>query len=229
MTTSHESTVSHEPVLPTSVLPASTPATMSEDQAQEVIRQASRHWGVLLSLGILLGGLGVAVMVWPQQTIVVVAALMGIALLVSGVFSIVGGFTAPDQSTASRVLMTISGVLSIALGLVAFRSVAHAAVILALLVGLGWLMRGIVDLVNGISSAKGTPGRGFVIAGGVVGLLFGLAVLVWPAITLTALIWVSGFWLVVLGLLQVFASFKLRGLARSTDASHDGPRITAPA
>lgn len=184
-----------------------------EAEATTIVAALGKHWGLVLTFGILMGGLGVAVMAWPDKTIVVLAVLLGISLLVSGVFSLVAGFTQPDQQTSTRVLSVISGALSILLGFLAFQSITQATVILALIVGIGWLMRGIFDLVAGIS-AKGIPGRGLAITSGVLGLLAGMAVLLWPGITLTALAWIGGLWLLVMGIVQIVAAFSLRSAAK---------------
>jgi uncharacterized membrane protein HdeD (DUF308 family) len=190
-----------------------------EPDPREIVAALGRHWGILLSFGIIMAGLGVAVMVWPDKTIVVLAILLGVALLVSGVFSLVAGFTQPDQQTSTRVLSVISGILSILLGLLAFQGITQATVILAIIVGIGWVMRGIIDLVAGIG-ASGVPGRGLAITTGILSLIAGVAVLVWPSITLTVLAWVGGLWLVIVGLVQIAAAFSLRSAARHS--SDDG-------
>jgi uncharacterized membrane protein HdeD (DUF308 family) len=185
---------------------------VTEADPNTIIAALGRHWGVLLAFGILMSGLGVAVMAWPDKTIVVLAILLGVSLLVSGLFSIVAGFTQPDQQTSTRVLTIISGALSILLGFLAFQSITQAVVILALIVGIGWLMRGIFELVTGLG-AKGVPGRGLVITTGILSILAGGAVLLWPGITLTVLAWIGGLWLLVVGIVQIVASFRLKSAA----------------
>ena len=175
----------------------------------------SKHWGLLLSFGILMIGLGIAMMVWPHITVGAVAILLGISLLVSGVFSLVGSFTQPQLHTGGRVLMGVSGALSILVGLMCFRSIFQAVAILAIFVGIGWLFRGIMDLIAGFGAAKGTPGRGWAIAGGIVAVLAGLAVLAWPGVTLVALAWISGLSMVVIGIVEIVAAFSLRKLAKA--------------
>jgi len=41
-----------------------------------------------------------------------------------------------------------------------------------------------------------------------------MVVLTWPAITLEALVWVTGLWLVVLGVIEIIGSFQLKSMAR---------------
>jgi len=187
----------------------------STDQPVEVFKvddivAASKHWGVLLAFGILTGGLGAAMIIWPDKTVAVAAVLFGISLLISGVFGLVASFTQPDRSTGSRVLMAISGAISIALGLIAFRGITQAIAILVILVGIGWVMRGIIELVAGIQAPKGMPGRGLTITSGVIGLAAGAAILVWPSITLTVLVWIVALTLILIGLVEIVAAFQLR-------------------
>jgi uncharacterized membrane protein HdeD (DUF308 family) len=198
---------------------------VTDAEARQIVGALGKHWGVVLSFGIIIAGLGIAVMAWPDATIKVLAVLLGVSLLISGIFSLVGSFTQPDQQTGSRVMMAISGALSIVLGFIAFQGITQATAILALLVGVGWLVRGILELVAGFGAEKGTPGRGLVITVGALSIAAGAAVLLWPSITLTALVWVSGLWLLVLGLLQIVAAFGLRRAAREVAAEVDQPAV----
>lgn len=194
----------------------STPASPQLDpdgsDISEVLARMGKHWGLFLFLGVMSVLLGIAMMVWPQITVGIIAILLGAWLLISGVFSLVSSFAAADADTASRVMMAIVGILSILLGVLCFRSIHQAVEILALFVGIGWLLRGIVDLVAGIQ-AKGQEGRGLTIFLGILGIVAGFVVLLWPGITLTVLAWVSGVWLVLVGIIWIFSSFKLKKAA----------------
>ncbi len=188
----------------------------NEDRSDQIAGALGRNWGIVLSLGIVLAGLGAAVMVWPQATIGVVAVLLGVALLISGIFSLIAGLTRADQPTALRVLAGISGLLSLGLGIFALSGLTEAVTLLAYMIGFGWIVRGIADLILGIGS-KGMRGRGLTIAAGVLGLLAGAVVLVWPSITLLALAYISGIWLIALGVLQAVLAMRLRTVATAGD------------
>ena len=198
------------------VVAVAVTTTTPEEQADQIAGALGRNWGVLLGLGIILAGLGVAVMVWPEVTIGIIAILLGIALLISGLFSVIAAFTRGDQPTGVRVLGGLFGAVSIILGGIALSGMTEAVWILALMIGFGWIVRGISDLALGIGS-QGKRGRGLTITAGIIGIIAGTVVLVWPSITLLALAYISGIWLILLGVLQVVLAFRVRKVATADD------------
>ncbi|MFL6182534.1 MAG: HdeD family acid-resistance protein [Actinomycetes bacterium] len=176
-------------------------------------RLLGRSFGVVLAFGIATVALGIILMVFTEESVKFFAVICGIYLILSGVFMLVASFSDDVGTGGMRFISAVGGLLSILLGIVAFRGIAQAVVILALLIGVGWIIRGVADLVEGFAN-PGMPGRGWVIFIGLLSLLAGIVVLVWPAITLSALVWVSGLWLVALGIVEIIGSFQLRGMAR---------------
>jgi uncharacterized membrane protein HdeD (DUF308 family) len=182
---------------------------MSDTGVDSVQKYLGRSWGLVLTFALLTLVLGVVLMVWPEETVVVVAVLMGIYLVVSGIVQLISSFTVEGATTGLRVFGAIAGVLSILLGIFAFRSLAHAVAVLALLIGFGWLLRGVAEVVGALAD-RDMPSRGWVVTLGVLSALAGVVVLVWPAPSLGVLVWVTGIWLVVLGIFELFAAFALR-------------------
>jgi uncharacterized membrane protein HdeD (DUF308 family) len=63
-----------------------------------------RHlWKSVLALGVLTLVLGVAVLIWPGDSIVVASVVFGVYLLVSGIAQVIAAFTL-GMSLGSRVL-----------------------------------------------------------------------------------------------------------------------------
>ena len=177
--------------------------------ARDVSALLGRTWGWLLTFGILCLLLGIVVLAWPKETVLVVSWLVGIYLLVSGIFQVVQCFTG-DKSGGIRALLAISGVISIMLGLFAFRSIAHSVSLLAILIGVGWLISGISELVVALGD-KGFPGRGWAIFSGILGIIGGLVVLIWPAASLFVIFTFFGIWLIVIGCWEIYSAFRMRG------------------
>lgn len=186
-------------------------STPSTDQLQGML---GRTFGAVLAFGLATIALGIILMVFTEQSVAFFAVIVGIYLIFSGIFMIVASFSSETGGTGMRVLSAIAGLFSVLLGIVAFRGISQAVAVLALLIGVGWVVRGIAELIEGISN-PGMPARGWVIFIGALSLVAGIVVLAWPAITLNALVWVTGLWLVFLGIVEVVGSLQLRKLAQT--------------
>ncbi len=186
-------------------------STSSTDQLQGML---GRTFGAVLAFGLATIALGIILMVFTEQSVAFFAVVVGIYLIFSGIFMIVASFSSETGGTGMRVLSAIAGLFSVLLGIVAFRGISQAVAVLALLIGVGWVVRGIAELIEGISN-PGMPARGWVIFIGALSLIAGIVVLAWPAITLNALVWVTGLWLVFLGIVEVVGSLQLRKLAQT--------------
>lgn len=172
--------------------------------------QIGRNWWVLLLLGIISLGVGVIALVWPGASIVIIAILLAIWLLISGIFQVVRAF-AHGLSGGMRTLLIITGIISIVLGLFMFRSHFQAVEILAIFIGIAFLFRGFGALFVG---AEEKSGRGWNIFGGIVMLIGGVVVLVWPGISLVTLAWITGIWLIIIGIFEIVSSFSLKSAAK---------------
>ena len=182
------------------------------------VSDLARHlWMSAVLFGLLGVILGIVVLAWPGPSILVAAGLFGVYLVVSGIVMVVLAFRLPE-STGSRVLNFISGVLSVILGILAFRHFGqgYAILLLAIWIGIGFIFRGITALAFA-AGGKGIPGRGWTIFFGIISLLAGLVVLAYPFDSIVTLALVVGIWLIVLGVLEVISGFGMRSDAKKVE------------
>jgi uncharacterized membrane protein HdeD (DUF308 family) len=171
-----------------------------------------RHWGWVLAFGIITLAVGVVVLIWPGRTLVVVAVLFGIQLIVMGIFRFVAAFAAGDVGGGTRVLYALLGVLSLIIGLYALRHVLITLLALALLLGIFWIVSGAVELFNALAHRE-VPHRGWVIFMGILSIVAGIVVLVYPGISLLTLAIVLSIWLLIYGVMEIVIAFRIRSLA----------------
>ncbi|MGW2468708.1 HdeD family acid-resistance protein [Streptomyces bauhiniae] len=169
-------------------------------------------WQVVLLTGIASLILGILVLIWPGATLVAVGVLFGLYLLVSGVFQLVSAF-GTHKKTSLRVLAFLSGGLSILLGLLCFRGPMQSILLLALWIGIGWLIRGITQTMAAISD-KVMPARGWHIFLGVVTFIAGIVLIDSPFESVAVLTLVGGWWLIVVGIVEIITSIRIKGRAK---------------
>ncbi len=184
-------------------------AVQSRTDVADVVAEVGRHWGLLLAVGAVTALTGVLTLVWPGRTIVVVAVLFGIQLVVAGLFRFVAALAAGDESGGTRVLYAVLGILSLIAGLYALRHLFLTIAALALLLGIFWIVNGVVEVIAAAGD-RTMAGRGWQAALGVLSIVAGVVVLVSPSISLLTLAVVLGAWLVVLGVGQIVLAFQLR-------------------
>jgi len=177
-----------------------------------MVVRVGRHWGWVLAFGVVTLLVGVAALVWPGRTLIVVAVLFGIQLIVTGIFRFAAAFASDDVTGGTRVLLAVLGVFSLIIGLYAVRHVLITLLALALLLGIFWIISGAVELFTALSH-RGMRGRGWTATMGILSILAGIVVLVYPSITLLVLAVVLGVWLLVFGAMQIILAFQIRSLA----------------
>ncbi|HTZ14510.1 MAG TPA: HdeD family acid-resistance protein [Mycobacterium sp.] len=176
----------------------------------ETPRPLQYLWQSMLLTGILTVVLGGLILGWPGISILTAATLLGIYLLVSGIAEVVFAFSL-HVSVPYRVLLFITGALSVALGILSLRHFgdSYAVLLLALWVGIGFLFQGVAMTATAISY-RDLPGRGWGIFFGMVSILAGLVVLAWPFDSIEMLAYVTGAWLVVIGIFETVAALSAR-------------------
>ncbi len=165
-------------------------------------------WKSVLLSGFLSLVLGILVLAWPGKTILVAAIFFGAYLLVTGISQVFHAFTL-HVSAGGRVMLFISGAAALVLAVLCFRSIADSILLLAIWIGVGFIFRGVATAVSAISD-PGTPGRGWEIFVGVISLIAGIIILASPFPSLAVLtLWVGAF-LIVMGIFEIVASFRIR-------------------
>jgi uncharacterized membrane protein HdeD (DUF308 family) len=165
-------------------------------------------WKSVLLTGILSLILGAMMLAWPGPTLIVAAIFFGAYLLVTGVSQVFHAFTLP-LSGGGRALLFISGAASLVLAVMAIRHIGDAVWLLAIWIGIGFVFRGVATAAAAFSDHD-TPARGWEIFIGIATLVAGIIVLAYPFDSLPTLIWVTGCWLIALGIVEIIGAFSIR-------------------
>jgi uncharacterized membrane protein HdeD (DUF308 family) len=187
----------------------------------EVFGTPASAWKTMLIVGIITLILGLIVAFHPSGSLNVIAVLIGVILIVSGLFHLIGMFS---SGASHRVWLGISGLLLIVIGVVLIRHLHLTVALMGLLIGITWIVQGLAALAAGLSGDTG-EGRGWWIFFGIVSLIGGIVVTAFPTNSVTVLAVLVGIWFIVQGLFEIIGAFMFRRAIRQEQAAAvDSPR-----
>jgi uncharacterized membrane protein HdeD (DUF308 family) len=184
----------------------SSSTNAAADQTHAMMKDVADHWGLIVVMGVLSVILGILAIVYPGATIVTVSIFFAAWLFVSGIFSLIGSFSR-DGDTGSRVLSAILGVLSIIVGFALLRTPFQSVEVFIFVIGIFFLIQGVMTFVGAFARKEG---RNWAILSGLLGILAGLIILIYPISSAATLALIGGIWLIFLGVMQIAAGIQLR-------------------
>jgi uncharacterized membrane protein HdeD (DUF308 family) len=113
-----------------------------------------------------------------------------------------------------KILSVVLGILTIIAGVICFTRPQASLVILAILLAAGWIADGVADLARGFSGDRSGGERTYLIVLGVVSIVAGLVVAIFPGPSLALLTQVAGVALIIIGALTCLSA--IMGRRRST-------------
>lgn len=168
-------------------------------------------WGTSFILGLITLILGVILAFRPTESLTVIAVLLGIAMIVSGIFHIVRAFRSGEHE---RVWHGIAGVLFILAGIVLIRHLNLTVALIGLFIGFTWIIQGVAVLMGGFPGRHGRAETGWSVLFGVISLIAGIVVISAPIVSVAALTIFMGAWFIVMGLMEMFGAFLTRRAAK---------------
>ena len=160
-------------------------------------------------LAVVLGGV---LMAWPGITLGTVIALFAIFVFADAVVSAIGAFR-DGQSAGDRVLLGIRAAIEVAAGIAAIAYPAATAAVMTVVIGIYAITVGGLELAaSGRLAKAGVPGTGWLIVSGLLAVVTGIALVVWPGIGAVTLALVFGAYLAIAGfVLLISAAVTPRG------------------
>lgn len=104
--------------------------------------------------------------------------------------------------------LAASGVIGLLLGVVALFFPGAAVLYAAILLGIGLIVQGVIEIAAAIRAGTGAAGRGWLVAFGVLALVAGILVLASPGAGIVVLAWGLILWFLIVGVHDLLAAFS---------------------
>jgi uncharacterized membrane protein HdeD (DUF308 family) len=165
-----------------------------------------RAWQTTIVLGVVTLILGLIVSFHPSTSLNVIAVLIGLLLIISGIFHLIRVF---DRGESHRIWLGIAGLLLIVVGVVLIRHLNLTVALMGLIIGITWIVQGISALATAIAGGPG-EGRGWWIFFGIISLIAGIVVTAVPTSSVTTIAVLVGIWFIIMGLFEIIGGFMIR-------------------
>jgi uncharacterized membrane protein HdeD (DUF308 family) len=180
---------------------------------------AATGWQAMVFVGVVTVLLGLIVALHPSGSLNVIAVLLGVLLVISGIFDLVRVF---DRRETHRVWLGIAGLLLVVIGVLLIRHLDLTVALVGLVIGITWIVQGLAELVDAFSGGPGER-RGWWIFFGLISLVAGIVVVAVPTTSVTVLAVLVGIWFIVTGLTEIVGGFMQRHADSKPQAGQGQP------
>ena len=181
-----------------------------------MLENISRNWWMFAVRGVAAVIFGVLALIWPGQTLQALVLVFGAYALVDGIFAIFAGIAA--RGTFDRWwAMLLEGVAGVVIGLLTFFWPGITALVLLYFIAAWALITGIFEIVAAIQLRRVITGEWMYILGGLLSIIFGILLFVFPGAGALSLVWLIGIYAIVFGISEIIFAFRLRGLRREIE------------
>ena len=116
-----------------------------------------------------------------------------------------------NQISKYWYLTLIKGIIMVLLAVLLFNSPADSLLVYVLYIGIGFIIAGIAIIAQGISAKGVLDNWGWVVFGGVMDIFLGYILMAHPALTVSVLPIMIGFWAAFYGIFLIIDSFSGTG------------------
>jgi uncharacterized membrane protein HdeD (DUF308 family) len=163
--------------------------------------------------GIAALALGFFALIRPGSVLMALVLLFGAYALVDGVLALVSA--AKGNSEYGRGWLVLEGLVDIVIGLATFVWPGITMLALTFLIATWAIIKGIFELVGAVRLRKYIRHEWLYIVGGLVSILFGVALIGRPVLGALAITWMLGIYGLIFGAVMLGLSFNLRKVERS--------------
>ncbi|MFG1945502.1 HdeD family acid-resistance protein [Nonomuraea sp. NPDC048826] len=173
------------------------------------------HWWVLTVRGVLAIAFGLMALFWPGLTLLVLAVVFGVYALIDGVLA---GYAATRAAKGQRGWLIFTAVVGVLAGVAAVLWPGVTVLVLTLLVGFWAIVIGVMEIVVAWRIRKEIKGEALIMIAGALAILFGVLVLIAPALGAISIALLIGFYAILAGVALVALSLRVRKRQRSVTA-----------
>lgn len=172
----------------------------------------ARNWWLVEIRGVAAIAFGLLAFLWPGLTLLVLVTLFAAYMLIDGIALLVSLRRAEPATSGHRLAVALMGILGVGVGIATIVWPTITALALLYLVAFWAITLGLVQVIAAIRLRRDISGELWFVVGGLLTVVFGVFILVFPGSGLLSLVWIVGAWAIVFGITNLVLAWRLRGL-----------------
>jgi uncharacterized membrane protein HdeD (DUF308 family) len=192
-----------------------------------MVHALARNWWALVLRGLFAVLFGIAAFALPGITLGALVLLYGAFALVDGIFAVTSVMVGRPRGMPWWTVL-VEGLFGIAVGVITFLWPGITALALLYLIAAWAVVTGVLEIVAAIRLREEIEGEWLMVLSGILSVLFGVALVVYPGAGALAVVWLIGAYAIAFGVLLIALAFRLRNWSR-TAVSPSREQTTAEA
>lgn len=174
-------------------------------------KKLAKHWWAILLRGIVAILFAILAIFATGFTLDLLLIFLGFYLILDGLFAIIGSIAAMSHHKKWWLLM-LEGLATIAAGIFIFLIPGITLVVLVYIIAVWAIVTGIFEFLASITVSWAEEGKIFIGVTGVLSVILGLMIFIYPTFSVAAIIWLIGIYALIIGLSLLFFGLKLKAL-----------------
>jgi uncharacterized membrane protein HdeD (DUF308 family) len=177
-----------------------------------MLNMLAKNWWLVEIRGVAAIAFGVLAFLWPGITLLVLVTLFAAYMLIDGVALLLSLRRAEPATAGHRLAVGLMGILGVAVGIATIFWPGITALALLYLVAFWAITLGLTQVIAAIRLRREISGELWFVIGGLLTVVFGVFILLFPGTGLLSLVWIVGAWAIVFGITNLVLAWRLRGL-----------------
>lgn len=178
---------------------------------------ASRIWWSLVIRGVLAIVFGIVALIYTGQTLLSLVLVFGVFAVLSGIASLVAAVRAGEAHQRWGWL-AVSGLLSIAAGVMTFVWPGITALAFVLLIAAWAIFTGVMEITFALALPETLAHPWLMGFSGLLSVLLGIVLAVWPRAGAVSLTWLVGIYAIAYGATLLYYAYRTRGVQSTVEA-----------
>lgn len=184
-----------------------------------MLEKIARNWWTFALRGLVAVALGAVALIWPEPMLKALVLVFGAFALVDGILTMIAGFNLAPYFSRWWVVM-LEGVAGLLIGVLTFIWPAITGLVLLYFIAAWALITGIFEIVAAIQFRRVITGEWALILSGLLSIIFGVLLFVFPTAGAVSMIWMIGIYAILFGITLIILAFRLRGLWKAFETDN---------